>query len=221
MKFPPLFRRREVPFPTIWGWLALLLTAAAAVTLAALNIQSFLAVNQLVGARLLVVEGWIGPAALDQAIDVFRAGHYERVATTGGSIDQWPTPVHGTYAELAADYLKQHGLAQAAITAVPSPSVARDRTYTSAVVIRDWAKRSGIAVESIDVISMGTHARRTRLLYRMAFGPDIAVGVHAAPASAYEGRKWWRSSNGARDVLDQGIGLLWVKCCFWPSPPES
>jgi GT2 family glycosyltransferase len=63
--------------------------------------------------------------------------------------------------------------------------------------------------------------RLSRLLYRVVFGPDVEVGEFAARSSDYDPDAWWRTSTGTRDVLDQAIGLLWVKCFFWPPPPGS
>jgi len=60
-----------------------------------------------------------------------------------------------------------------------------------------------------------------RLLYRLAFGPNVAVGVLTARSSDYDANAWWRTSTGARDVLDQAIGVLWVKCFFRPPPQSS
>ena len=188
--------------------------------LATLNLHSFLAVNQPVGAKLLVVEGWIGPNALDQAIAAFRSGRYEGVVTTGGPIGSWPPSGHDTHADLAADYLRQHGLADVSVTAVPAPESSVERTYLSAVMVRAWARRSGLVPERMDVFSSGTHARRSRLLYRLAFGASAEIGVHAARSAEYDGREWWRTSTGARDVFDQAIGLLWVKCFFRVPQPD-
>lgn len=217
----PLFRRREAVLPTAWGWLVLLLATLAAAVLLVRNLHPFLAINQPVGARLLVVEGWMGPKGLDQAIAAFRAGGYERVVTTGGPIESWPKPPQATYAELAADYLKQHGLGNIPITAVPAPASAQDRTFLNAVVVREWAKQTGTSLQALDVFSSGTHARRSRLLYRLAFGPGVEVGVLAARYFEYDDRAWWRTGTGARDVLEQAVQLFWVKCFFRPPAPGS
>jgi len=218
---PALVRRREIWLPTIWGWLALLLIGAAAIVLVARHLHPFLAPNEPVGAPILVVEGWMDRKGLDQAVAAFRSGGYERVVTTGGPIE-WPE-LHGyaTFAERAAKYLKQRGLTDTSVTAVPAPASAQDRTFLSAVMVREWAKQSGLTIDALDVFSSGTHARRSRLLYQMAFGPNIEVGIVAARSSNYDGDRWWRTSDGARDVLDQGIGLIWVKCCFWIPPPGT
>jgi hypothetical protein len=214
-----LFRRRQVLLPTAWGWLALFCLAAAAIVVLGRGLYDFLALEEPVGARVLVVEGWIGPSGLDQAVAAFRAGRYERVLTTGGPIENWPKPPQATYAELAADYLKQHGLSDVPVTAVPGPAALRERTYRTALSVREWAQRSGTVLEAIDVYSSGAHARRSRLLYRMAFGPRVRVGVRAAWHAGYDGRGWWRTAAGARDVLEQAVELAWVTLFFWPGSP--
>lgn len=214
-------RKREVWFPTIWGWLALLVLVAAASLLVARNLHPFLALNRPVGARLLVIEGWMDPEGLDQAIAVFHSGGYERAVTTGGPIN-WPGySGYATYAERAAAYLRQHGVAEALVTAVPAPQSAQNRTYLTAVMVREWEKGSGLASNALDVFSWGTHARRSRLLYRAAFGPDVEVGVYAASPTDYDANAWWRTTSGARNVLEQAIGFIWTKCCFWPPTPGS
>jgi hypothetical protein len=221
MKRPVLFRRCEIWLPTIWGWLAILLIGATAVVLIARNLYAFLAPNEPVGARILVVEGWMDPEDLDQAIAVFRSGGYERVVTTGGPMNWLEPGGPVSFAERAARYLKRNGFADSSVTAVPAPHSAQERTYLSAVMVREWAKRSGLAIDAIDVFSSGTHARRSRYLYRLAFGPNIKVGILAARPGTYDGGRWWRTGIGSRDVLDQAIGLFWTACFFRPPPPGS
>jgi hypothetical protein len=219
-----LLRRREVWLPTLWGWLALLLVGAVAALSGARSIHPFLALSQPVGARILVVEGWMEPEGLDQAIAMFRARGYERILTTGGPVVFLTAPpIQTTYADLAADYLKQHGIAPFQVTAVPTPKTAENHTFLSAVAVREWAKRSAVKLDALDVYSVGTHARRSRLLYEIAFGTGVKVGVYAARSSDYDAGAWWRTTVGLRDVLTQAAGLLWVRCCFHPpsGPPDA
>ena len=219
---PRLFRRREFWFPTAWGWAVLFVLAAGAGTFVATNVHGFLAANEAVGAQALVVEGWLGPDELDQAVVRFHSGRYERVITAGGPLVGWPKATgYESYAELAAAYLTAHGLEREAVVAVPAPDSAQDRTFLSAVMVREWAKESGVALDAIDVFSAGTHARRSRLLYRMAFGPHVGVGVLAAQQRGYDPKAWWLTSSGAESVVSEAIKLAWVKLFFWPGPPGS
>ena len=223
MIFAPLFRRRQVWLPTLWGALVLLAGAAVAVIALAHAANDFLAPVEPArgrsgaGARTLVVEGWMDESDLAQAVAAYRRGHYERVLTTGGPIEPW-SDVGGwkTFAARAALYLRSHGLANAAVVAVPAPQTLQDRTYLSAVMVREWALRSGVALDAIDLFSAGVHARRSRLLYRMALGDAVEVGVIAAPTAGFDARRWWTSSAGTKAVLGETLGLAWTRCCFWP-----
>ena len=85
----------------------------------------------------------------------------------------------------------------------------------------DWAARQGLALKGFDVFTAGAHARRSRMLYRMAFGPDVEVGVLSARPQEYDERHWWRTSAGARSVLGEAISMLWTTCCFYAAPPGS
>jgi hypothetical protein len=217
-----LFRRRETWTPTARGWLALLAVAAASTWFFVANIRGFLAVTEPVGARTLVVEGWTSPKEMARAVDVFRAGGYERIVTTGGPLEGWPELLgHRDFADLAAEYMTQHGIARDAVVAVPAPASAQERTFLSAVTVREWAKRSGADVAKLDVFTSATHARRTRLMYRAAFGAGVEIGVIAADVPDPLGRPWWRTSGGLKDVLAETIGFVWAKCFFWPGPPGS
>jgi DUF218 domain-containing protein len=215
VKRPAFFRRSEIWLPTLWGWLVLLVLGVAVAFLAARNLHGFLATTKPVGARILVVEGWMGSEELEETAAIFRSRGYERVITTGGPIIRWPpSPGPETFADQAAWYLQELGLPENALTAVPAKSTSSDRTYLSAVTVREWAKRSGLRLEAFDVISNGPHARRSWLLYRRVFGPEVKVGILATKSYDYDAARWWRSSIGAQKVIDQAVGVLWVQCCF-------
>jgi len=102
---------------------------------------------------------------------------------------------------------------------VPGQPMGRERTYRTALALREWALRSELKPAAIDVYSIGTHARRSRLLFRMALGPEVRVGVYAAHSFVYNELSWWDSSVGVRDVLEQAVQFFWVKLFFWPPAP--
>lgn len=219
----PLLRRQQVWFPTLWGWCALLVIAVAACVIAGRYIHIFLAQNDPVPqARILVVEGWLTGEELDQAVVAFRMGGYARVITTGGPTESWLNfNGHSNYADWAASYLKTHGLADNDVTPVPAPASAQERTFLSAVKVRDWAVTQRLALNAFNVFSAGTHARRSRIVYRMAFGPNVEVGILSAQQQEYDEHAWWRTSAGAKSVITETISLLWTICCFYPAPPHS
>lgn len=222
MKRPVLVRRREIWIPTTWGWMSILLVLLLSAVFAARHLYSFLAPNQPVGARLLVVEGWMGADELDQAVELFRARRYEHVFTTGGPIPSGFEKLgRDSFAELARDVLLRRGMPEDAVTAVPTPASAQDRSFLSAVMLREWTKKERVRVEALDLLSSGVHSRRSWLVYRMAFGPEVRIGILATRSSAYNPASWWRTSVGAKTVLSETISLIWTEIFFRPGAPGS
>ena len=227
MRFTILFRRRQVWLPTVWGGLLILAVVAALVALLGFNAYDLLAPHQPArgpagaGARTLVVEGWMDGEELQQAVAVVRAGRYERVLTTGGAIDPWSDPLGWrTHARRAAAFLRDHGVTGVPVIAVETPVTSQDRTYLSAVQVRDWAQRSGVVLEAIDLFSVGVHMRRSRLLYRKALGDAVEVGAIAARPREYDPQRWWASSAGTKATMGETLSLIWTTCCFWPAAPR-
>ncbi len=222
MKRPALVRKRAVWLPTAWGLAVLLLAASACGLIASRNVYAFLAITEPVGARTLIVEGWLPPEALEQAIAAFRAGGYERIVTTGGPIDnefeRWGAE---SYAERARSYLVRNGIPDAKLIAVTAPASAQDRSFLSAVMVRDWFARTGVETDALDVFSSGVHSRRSRALYRLAFGAKVRVGVLAATPSRPNPQTWWRTSVGVKEVPPEAIAWLWTTLFFHPGPPGS
>ena len=152
MPLPSLTARRLVRLPTVWGWLLLLVSMVAASWAAASRVYPFLAVTELApGARTLVVEGWIDAAELEDVAPFLRGHRYERVLVTGGPVLAWAdTQVLVSSAERAAVYLRRHGVDAPPVIAVPAPASAQDRTFLSAVMVREWAAREHVALDAFD-----------------------------------------------------------------------
>lgn len=225
---PRLFRRRHVLLPTIWGSLLLIALAVALAALALRHLGAWLATSEPATARdggtarTLVVEGWLDEASLDDAIALIARGRYERIVVAGGPIETWRAErTFPTYAERAADHLRRRGVAGIPVVAVAAPASAQDRTFLSAVVVRDWLRQNAVAADAIDLFSGGVHARRSRLVYRIAFGPEVEIGVIAAAPHSYRLERWWSTSEGAKAAIGELLSLAWTKCCFWPGPPGS
>ncbi|MEO7008885.1 MAG: hypothetical protein ABI156_07065 [Caldimonas sp.] len=225
---PWLLRRRRVWLPTLGGWLLLIGIGAMLLAGFVFGVVGFLMPHEPAhgldghGAGTVVVEGWLDEADLDQAIAALRSRHYERVLVTGGPIESWDDArVWKTYAARAAGYLKVRVPAGVEVIAVPAPATAKNRTYLSALMVREWARSAGVALDAIDLYSAGVHARRSRLVYRLAFGPAVEVGVLAATPPGFDPQRWWSSSAGAKSVVGEALSLLWTECCFWPPAPRS
>ncbi|NIR30263.1 MAG: hypothetical protein GWN84_13320 [Gammaproteobacteria bacterium] len=219
MRVPPLIRRRNLWLPTWFGWLLLALTLIATAVILGRNLYRFLSPNEPVRAEVLVVEGWMPESALEEALNKFVAADFRFLVTSGGPITHWTAYVpFSTYAGFAADFYKRRGISPESVIAVPTPASAQNRTFLSAVMVREWAYGLAQPPSAINVYSYGPHARRTRLLYRLAFGPGVEIGILSATPDRYRGETWWRTSEGAKVVFTELIAWLWTACCF--SRPE-
>lgn len=179
----------------------------------------FLAVNEPVNARYLVVEGWIHEYALKAAIDEFERGGYKLILTTGGPVQgtgQY-TNDFNTSASVAAERLVSMGLSPSLVQVVPSRVIDRDRTYSSAMALRAWLEGQSSGEKSLNVLTEDLHARRTRLLYQKAFSNRMEIGIIPVTSPDYDSRHWWRYSEGVREVLGEGIAYLYARLFFYPS----
>jgi uncharacterized SAM-binding protein YcdF (DUF218 family) len=100
---------------------------------------------------------------------------------------------------------------------VPSRVMDRDRTYGSAVALRNWFREHNMAVSAIDIVTEDLHARRTRLLFQEALGDKVKVGVIGIRSPDYDAKHWWRSSDGVREVIGESIAYVYAKVFFYPS----
>jgi uncharacterized SAM-binding protein YcdF (DUF218 family) len=200
------------------GWVAMGLVLLLAGWVLVLGIQPFLAVTNRVPAKVLVVEGWTHDFCVDAAVKEFKAGHYERVLTTGGPVEGYgPTSsIYDTEAWQSAGHLRKAGIPAEAVQSVPSRFVGRDRTYNSAMALRHWLHEQAPGVDRINVLTEDAHARRTWLLFAKALKPDVEVGIISVPDPDYDASHWWRYSEGVRAVIDESIAYLYAKFLFWP-----
>jgi hypothetical protein len=210
-----LFHRRQCLVPTWRGWLLIAVVFGIVGTAAIRGAYSFLAVNDPRPGGVLVVEGWAADYALEAAVVEFKQFSYEKVYVTGGPIEFGaPLSSHKTYAELGASTLLALGMSTNVVQPVPAPGVKQDRTYACAVALRKWLDEHGTQVTRINLLTVGPHARRSRLLFQKSFGKDMPIGVLAIPESDYDARHWWRSSRGFRSVTDEAIAYLYARFLF-------
>jgi hypothetical protein len=189
------------------GLLACILTFIVVVE----RIHGFLSITQRTSGEFLIVEGWIPTYAMREAKEVFERGGYQRILTCGTPvIDDSGGESHVTYADWGASKLVKFGASPDQIQPIPAPMPLKDRTYTSAVAVKAWLDAKNLHPKSIDLITLGTHGRRSRMLFKKAFGPDIKVGVISLPNATYDKDHWWRSSAGVREVLDEAIAYLYA-----------
>jgi uncharacterized SAM-binding protein YcdF (DUF218 family) len=216
-----LFTRKERWGLSWRGWLILFAATLLTSSIFVLRVCPFLAVTDRVDTDVLVVEGWVHEYAIRAALSEFKGDSYQRVFTTGGPVNGLGRYINDyqTSASVGAELLKKYGLADEFLQMVPSRVVTRDRTYGSAVALRNWFREHNVPVHSVNVVTEDVHARRTRLLFQAALGKNINVGIIAVPNPDYDAKHWWRSSQGMKDVFDEWFAYLYARFFFYP--PDS
>lgn len=108
------------------------------------------------------------------------------------------------------------------LEAVPAPLVRQDRTYVSAVALKNWLQEHGRTHRRMHVISQGPHARRTRLLFEKAMGDEVTIGITAVEDRNFDPKKWWAGSYGVRAMVDEVVAYGYARLLFRPkSQPSS
>jgi len=208
------------------SWRGRLILAFVVVLISVLGFRSlypFLAITHRANANILVVEGWIHEYGIRAAVTEFRSSHYEHVFATGGPVVGSGGYINDFYtsASVGAELLKKCGVPDERLQMVPCRVMDRDRTYGSAVALRKWFGEHNTPVSGINVVTEDVHARRTRLLFQKALGDKVAVGVIAIPNPDYDARRWWRYSDGVREVIGESIAYIYARFFFYPSVSSS
>jgi hypothetical protein len=112
---------------------------------------------------------------------------------------------YNSFAELARNELLSIGVDSSLVLAVPANLVKINRTLTSALAVRDWLKRSDIMVEGINIVSEGTHARRTWMTYNKVLAGSYKIGIISLP----EYKDFPTRKNRFFNTLRQTIAIVY------------
>ena len=124
------------------------------------HIYPFLAMNAPTHGEILIVDGWMPDSALSRAITLLNDHDYQLIVMGVGPLDKGAyLSEYSNFAELAAATLRQLGVRQSQVVSVPAPSARTDRTFASALAVRAWLSQSNMAINSLDVLSLGPHSR--------------------------------------------------------------
>ena len=215
-KWFSLMRRKEVWALTWRGWLAAVALTALAGLAGGRRVHDFLAVNSPVETRVLVLEGWVPRYAATGYVARVQ-GDYDRIYTTGGPTltDRKSRNDADTFASVAEYRLVRAGVPAAKIQYVPGWKVSRDRTYASALALREWCVSNRVELATFNLVTLGPHARRSRLLYEEAF-PRTKIGIIALVNEEYDPEHWWRYSEGVKETLSEAAAYLYARFLFSP-----
>jgi hypothetical protein len=199
---------------TIEVFIILSLVGVAVLGFAIVNLHGFLAKNAPVVAEVLVVEGWLPDYAIEAAMKEFENGGYKTLITVGAPLPRgFYLSEYKTFAELAAATLVALGFNRQKLQIVSTAYTPECRTQNAAIALKHYLATSDNPVQSINVFTLGPHARRTWLVFRRVFPSPTTLGIIAAKVLAYEPKGWWKSSEGVRTVVGELIAYLYRR--FW------
>jgi uncharacterized SAM-binding protein YcdF (DUF218 family) len=198
-------QRRTVWRPWIgWGLLAAGLVISGFWW--TLDGESFLSYTDRLPAEVLVVEGWIGRNGVRAASTEFEQRGYEYIVTSGGPASECWEENPLSYAEMADRELIRSGIPKERIIIAPSKSSQTRRTYESALAVSDALQHRNIKPKAFNVFTLGSHARRSRLVFAKVEGPLTKVGVVAWTPTDIGSDPWWRSSERTKDFITETVG---------------
>jgi uncharacterized SAM-binding protein YcdF (DUF218 family) len=178
-----------------------------------LAVYPFLAQTQPVNSGTMIIEGWVSDSALSQAAAIFVAGHYHKILVLQGSDEADEKYIERTGKRREcndhAQTLVNYGVPSSSIGTLLYPVTERDRTYHEAEAARDWLIQHSNE-RSFDVVTVGPHARRSKMMFTKAFGRSVAIGIIALNDPTYDPNHWWRTSEGVRDVLGEVIAYIYA-----------
>ena len=209
------FKKKDPWGPTKTGLVVFLTSCAAIFLFAFLQLYDFLSVSEPIQAEYLVVEGWVPDHVLKNAVDDFNKNNCKLIFCVGGPIETGSYLFQfNNFADLTYYRLKKLGVIESKIVSIETDDVKKDRTYESALALKKWASTSGLELKSINVYTLGAHARRSRFLFQKALGDTVEVGIIGVVEQTFDPKAWWKYSNGFRTVIDETIAYLYAITYF-------
>lgn len=203
------FRLRRMPTWRIW--LPVLLMFGLLFVLLVPKIHGWLAVTERVAnAKYVVVEGWAPDHVILAAEREFDDLDARMLFTTGLPLDAGSVLVdYKDFATLAATTLAKVGMDPAKICPAPAKPAPTERTANMVRALKATLDSMNIPAEdkTIQLVTYGTHARRSWKIYQQVLGPDWKVGVVSVPSQNYAQERWYRTSEGAKGVIDELAAL--------------
>ena len=84
---------------------------------------------------------------------------------------------YSSNAELTRNRLISMGIDSSLIIAIPGEKVKINRTLISALAVRDWLASNEPGIKGINIVSSGTHARRTWMTYTRVLKKSHGIGI--------------------------------------------
>ncbi len=213
-----LVKRKEIWLPTTKGFLLLFIIACLLTVSWIFTVHDYLAQDSPVASHTMVVEGWLPDHAVTEAVDMFNSQGYQHMVVVGGGfLKGGHLSQYKSLADQLTATFKKLGLPDHKITTIVDPVQKKDRTFSSAVLLKNWLVTTMPEEGAINLVTVGAHARRSRLLFELALGDDYSIGVINIENTNYDAAHWWKSSNGVREVIGETIAYIYARFFFYPN----
>ena len=154
--------------------------------------------------------------AYREAAARFSQGGYRKIIAAGVARDDADEQPDAR-TDFGVDDLVRAGVPRDRIELATAGTKQLDRTFHSAEAVKRLLLEQGIRGTPIDILTVGPHARRSRLLYEEALGDDFKIGIIAVPDRRFDPEHWWRSSEGVRTVVDETVAYAYARIYFSPT----
>ncbi|MCF8380751.1 MAG: hypothetical protein K9H49_14350 [Bacteroidales bacterium] len=202
---------------TFSGWVLIIGLNSLLVFFTLKYISTFLVVNKPLTTEILVVDGLLPGYAYDSIVKLIKKEDYKYLITTGVDVDYtFNSNEQFNIADFSYKILNTKKIENCQLLSAPAHFIDRDRTYSSAVALREWFITQRIFPGKINVVSFSCHSRRTWVLYRKAFNDFAEVGIISVKDQSYDYARWYYYSRGVRQVLSETIGYVYSIIFFHP-----
>ncbi len=117
---------------------------------------------------------------------------------------------------MTAQRLRKMGIPEEKIIVTVAAAAKKDRTYMSAVALREAFMAYNLETRDLHLITVGPHGRRSRMLFQKALGPQYNIGVTCLEPSSYDPEDWFTNSEGVRGVIGEALAYTYAKLFFHP-----
>ena len=200
-------------------WVTLVTSLFFAGWILFLNVGRWLVVEDPLqkASAIAILSGRMPSRALEAA-RVYKQGYAPHVWLThstepGATLEKLSIPFVGEDA-YNKQILIHEGVPESAIQVLEPPIVnTADEMKTIGEALRKGNQRTVIIVTS------PVHTRRVRALWKRLAAQDGIAIMHGVSDDSFEPRQWWRTTNGALDVVREVLGLMnvWAGLPFRPA----
>jgi hypothetical protein len=115
---------------------------------------------------------------------------------------------YNSIADHARNMLISWGIDSALIISIPGKYVLINRTLTSALAFRNWLLTTNIDIKGINIVTLGTHAKRTWMTYNNVLHKKYNIGIISIPDFRERHSKIYKLLKTIRESL--GIVYYWL-----------